>query len=174
MVTLLSHLPADLGASLFVVLHSRPFNDSHLPRILSRAGPLVASHPKNGEPVRRGLIYVAPRDLHMVVNDGKVALNAAPKESGTRPAINPLFRSAALAYGPRVIGVVLTGVLDDGTAGLWEIKRHGGLAVVQSPEDALYPGMPRSAIANVPVDHVVPLRGMSDLLVMLCKCEARI
>lgn len=173
LMSLFFHLPRNLQASLFVVLHSRPFEDSRLPEILSRAGSFEVSHPKNGEPIRRGVAYVAPRALHMVLNDGTVSLNTAPKESGTRPAINPLFRSAALAYGPRVIGVVLTGALDDGTAGLWEIKRRGGLALVQSPEDALFPGMPRSAIANVPVDHVVPIREMGDLLVKLCMCEER-
>lgn len=173
LLTLFSHLPRDLRASLFVVLHSRSFDDSHLPRILSRAGCFKVSHPKNGEPIRRGVAYIAPKALHMVLNDGTVSLNTAPKESGTRPAINPLFRSAALSFGPRVIGVVLTGVLDDGTAGLWEIKRRGGLALVQSPDDALFPGMPRSAIANVPVDHVVPVREMGDLLVKLCACEER-
>lgn len=109
----------------------------------------------------------------MVLNDSSIVLNKAPKENGTRPAIDPLFRSAALAYGPRVVGVILTGVLDDGTAGLWEIKWRGGIAVVQSPEDALYPGMPRSAIANVHVDHIVPLSEMADLLIALCRCEAR-
>lgn len=131
LVTLFSHLPRDLQASLFVVLHSRLSNDSHLPKILSRAGSFEVSHPKNSERIRNGVAYVAPSVLHMVLNDGTVSLNTVPKESGTRPAINPLFRSAALAYGPRVMGAVLTGVLDDGTAGLWEIKRRGGLALVQ-------------------------------------------
>jgi two-component system chemotaxis response regulator CheB len=107
-----------------------------------------------------------------VVDDTKVLLTTAPKENRQRPAIDPLFRSAALAYGPRVIGVVLTGTLDDGTAGLWEIKRRGGIAVVQSPEDAAYPQMPRNAIQSVAVDYIVPLREMPGLLISLCKCEA--
>jgi two-component system chemotaxis response regulator CheB len=117
---------------------------------------------------------VAPPNRHLVVEDGSSNVIASPKENRTRPAINPLFRTAAAAYGPRVIGVILTGVLDDGTAGLWEIKRRGGIAIVQSPDEALHPQMPQSAIANVDVDYTAPLDEIADLITSLCKCEKAI
>jgi two-component system chemotaxis response regulator CheB len=110
---------------------------------------------------------VAPPDRHLIVESGHVHLSVGPKENRTRPAINPLFRSAALAYGRRVIGIVLSGILEDGMVGLWEIKRRGGVAIVQLPEDTSHKDMPKSAIANVNVDYQIPVAEMEDLLVSL-------
>jgi two-component system chemotaxis response regulator CheB len=163
----ISGLRPDIPAALFVVLHISPWSISRLPEILMRSGPLPASHPSNGTPIQTGHIYVAPPDQHLLLNDGHVQLGAGPKENRHRPAVNVLFRSAALAYGPRVIGLILTGALDDGTSGLWEIKQHGGKAIVQDPSDALFADMPRSALENVSVDHAVPLEEIAPLLTAL-------
>lgn len=157
-------LPRDLPAAVFAVLHVPPYPVSALPAILNRCGPLSAVHPEDGVAFRAGRVYVAPSDRHLLVGRGKVFVNRGPRENGHRPALDVLFRSAARAYGRRVIGVVLTGNLDDGTAGLLAIKSHGGLAVVQDPAEADYPGMPESAVGNVDVDYVVPLAEMPALL----------
>jgi two-component system chemotaxis response regulator CheB len=135
--------------------------------VLQKHCELPVDHAVDGEKIQHGHVYVARPDRHLVIELGHIHLSAAPKENRTRPAINPLFRSAALAYGPRVIGVILSGMLDDGTAGLWEIKRRGGIAVVQQPEDAEFDQMPNNAIANVPVDYRVPISDIGDLLVSL-------
>jgi two-component system, chemotaxis family, protein-glutamate methylesterase/glutaminase len=148
-------LPDNFPAAVFVVVHFPGSVSSTLPRILSRAGPLPASHARDGEPIEPGRIYVAPPDSHLHLSDGHTRLTKGPKENGHRPAIDPLFRTAAHGYGPRVIGVVLSGNLNDGTAGLLTIKQHEGIAIVQSLETTLYPGMPRSAIDHVAVDHVL-------------------
>src|SRR5215470_6686177 len=139
---LVSPLPQDFPAAFFVVLHLAPESTSVLPHILERSGRLPAIHPRDGEPVRKGRIYVAPPDKHLLIEDGKVRVVRGPKENRHRPAIDPLFRSAARWYGPRVIGVVLTGSLDDGTAGLLSIKKRGGIAIVQDPKDAICGEMP--------------------------------
>jgi two-component system, chemotaxis family, protein-glutamate methylesterase/glutaminase len=166
---LVGGLPADFPGAVFVVLHISPYGRSAMPMILSRAGNLPAAHATDGEPARMGRVYVAPPDHHMVVEDGVVRLSRAATENAQRPSIDVLFRTAAQAYGPRAVGVVLTGNLDDGTAGLAVVKRHGGTAVVQDPEDADYPSMPRSAIANVEVDYVLPLAGIAPLLLELIR-----
>jgi two-component system chemotaxis response regulator CheB len=150
-----------------VVIHFPASANSVLPRILSRAGPLPAIHADDGMPFERGRIYVARPDCHLMLRDGRLAVRKGPKENNTRPAIDPLFRSAARSAGSRVIGVLLSGNLDDGTAGLLNIKQHGGIAVVQAPETAMYPAMALSAIDHVPVDYVVPLEQMPGLLVQL-------
>jgi two-component system chemotaxis response regulator CheB len=165
-------LPHDFPAAIFVVVHFPASASSVLPRILSRAGSLPAIHADDGMVFQRGRIYVARPDCHLMVRDGRLAVRKGPKENNSRPAIDPLFRSAARSAGARVIGVVLSGNLDDGTAGLLSIKQHGGVAVAQAPETALYPGMPRSAIDHVPVDYVVPLDQMPAVLVELTKGEA--
>lgn len=164
---LVARLPADLPAAVFVVVHVPAYSTSVLPRIFNRHGPLPAAHAAASEPIRPGRIYVAPPDHHMVLRKGWVHLTRGPRENGHRPSVDPLFRSAALAYGPRVIGVVLSGSLDDGTAGLAAVKDQGGLAVVQSPEEAIYPSMPRSAMLTVKVDHVLPVAGIAELLVSM-------
>jgi two-component system, chemotaxis family, protein-glutamate methylesterase/glutaminase len=162
-------LPPEIPAAIFVVLHTPPSGTSVLPRILSRAGRLPAAHARNGEPIETGRIYVAPPDHHLLLQRGFVRLARGPRENSNRPAVDPLFRTAARAYGGRVVGVVLSGTLDDGTAGLIAIKRRGGVAVVQDPNDALFSGMPHSAIDNVEVDHVVPIAFMADLLDKLAR-----
>jgi two-component system, chemotaxis family, protein-glutamate methylesterase/glutaminase len=160
-------LPADLPAAVFVVLHVPPHGTSVLPNILRRAGRLRVDHAKDGEPIVPGRVYVAPPDFHMLLKDGQVRLARGPTENSHRPAIDPLFRTAARRYGRRVVGVVLSGVLDDGTAGLLAVKNRGGLAVVQHPDDALYSGMPQTAIENVAVDHVQPAADLGPLLARL-------
>jgi two-component system chemotaxis response regulator CheB len=162
-------LPRDFPAAVFVVLHLPADATSVLPRILARAGRLPAAHPIDGAPIRGGRIYVAPPDRHLLVGDGFVRLSRGPRENSHRPAVDPLFRTAARAYGPRVIGVVLSGSGDDGTAGLMMIKRLGGLAVVQDPEDAFTPGMPRNAAEVVPVNYCLPLVRLSPLLERLAR-----
>ena len=168
-----SGLPTDLRSAVFVVLHLPPGGTSVLPAILKRAGDLPAAHAIDGEPVEAGRIYVAPPDNHMLIEDGVVRVTPGPRENGHRPAIDPLFRSAATSYGPSAIGVVLSGVLDDGTAGLAAVKAAGGRTVVQDPADALYPAMPRSAIAYVAPEYVVETREIAPLLSELVSAPPR-
>jgi len=130
-------LPAHLAASVFVVLHVPAHGHSVMPDILSRAGVLPAVHPKNGQAIQKGFIYVAPPDQHMLVERGIIRLSHGPKENGHRPAVDPLFRSAARAYGNRVVAAVLTGVLDDGTAGLVAVKIMEGVRIAQDPAEAM-------------------------------------
>lgn len=160
-------LPADLPAAVFVVLHVPAHGTSVLPNILRRNGPLPAAHAKDGETIRPGRVYVAPPDYHMLIKDGHIRLARGPSENSHRPAIDPLFRTAARRCGRRVIGVVLSGVLDDGTAGLLSVKSQGGLAVVQDPADALYSGMPLNALENVAVDYTAPVADIGPLLARL-------
>jgi two-component system, chemotaxis family, protein-glutamate methylesterase/glutaminase len=167
--TLVNGLPRDLEAAVFVVLHIASGSQSSLPAILSRAGLLPACHPSDNEPIEYGRIYVAPPDQHLLVYRDRVRLSRGPRENRVRPAVDPLFRSAAIAYGSRVTGVVLTGTLDDGTAGLLAIKQCGGLVVVQDPADALFAGMPSSAIENVVVDYQLALRDIAPLLTRLAE-----
>ncbi|UQN09503.1 chemotaxis protein CheB [Deinococcus sp. QL22] len=167
LMKLCAQLPGDFPAAVLVVQHTSPAYPSMLPRILSSAGSLHAIHPRDGQSLHPGLIYVAPPDHHLLVKKQTVALTRGPKENRSRPAIDPLFRSAALSAGTRTIGVVLTGNLDDGTSGLHAIKQAGGLTVVQDPDDAEYGSMPRSALGAVNVDHRVPLDEMGALLTTL-------
>ena len=172
---LASGFPPNLEAAVFVVLHIGMGlgGRSELPRIISRAGILPAKEAEDGEEIRPGRIYVARPNFHLQLKPGRIRLSDAPKENYTRPAINPLFRSAAAAYGPRVAGVILTGLLDDGAAGLAEIKRKGGIAVVQDPSTALYPEMPCNATRDVNVDYVVPLDEIPALLTRLSTTERK-
>jgi two-component system chemotaxis response regulator CheB len=169
---LVSGLPAGLPAAVFVVWHLSPGIKSVLPSVLSRAGPLPASNPEDGDPIVPGRIYVAPADHHMLVERGYVRVTRGPKENRFRPAVDPLFRSAAYIYGPRVIGVVLSGALDDGTAGLWTVKLRGGTAIVQEPSDAFHRSMPLNALENVAVDHKLPATAIGELLGTLTRQEA--
>jgi two-component system chemotaxis response regulator CheB len=165
-------LPVDFGAAVLVVLHV-PSSGSVLPDILDRAGPLRASHAEDGNPLEPGRIYVAPPNCHLVVEDGLLSLNRGPHENGHRPAIDPLFRTAAAAYGERATGVILSGALDDGTVGLLAIKEAGGTTLVQDPEEALYPSMPSSAIAYVRPDYILRVNDIADTLVRLTQASAR-
>jgi two-component system chemotaxis response regulator CheB len=159
-----SALPEDFPASVFVVLHIPPFIDSKLPGILNAAGPLRAVHPGPMEDIRRGMIYVARPDLHMLIRKGSVFLRKGPKENRSRPSIDALFRSAAYSYGSRVIGVIMSGVLDDGTSGLWTIKQRGGVAVIQNPEEAWFSDMPANVMKQVDVDYLIQSSEMGPLL----------
>lgn len=167
----LAQFPRDLRASVLVVLHLAR-GRSMLPEILSRACRLPATHPEDGDALEYGKVYVARPDHHLIVESGRVRVVHGPTENGCRPAVDPLFRSAARAYGPRVIGVVLTGALDDGTAGLAAVKEAGGIAIVQDPDEAFAPSMPRSARALVAVDHVLPVGKMGRLIAELTREEA--
>lgn len=169
---LVSGLPAHLPAAVFVVLHVPAHGTSVLPDILSRAGPLGATHAKDGQGIQSGHIFVAPPDCHLLLEQGLIRLSRGPKENAARPAIDPLFRSAALHYRSRVVGVVLSGVLGDGTAGLLAIKRRGGITAVQDPAEALYAGMPRNAMEHVAVDHVLPVAGIGPLVSELARTPA--
>jgi two-component system chemotaxis response regulator CheB len=152
-----------------VVLHISPGSPSALAGILERAGPLPCHPAEDGRALRAGEILVAPPDRHLAIEDGVVRVTVGPRENGHRPAVDVLFRSAAAERGERVVGVVLSGTRDDGAAGLAMIKEHGGAAVVQSPEDALYAGMPSSAIASVNVDAIAPVERMGETIVAVVK-----
>ncbi|TWF75173.1 two-component system chemotaxis response regulator CheB [Pseudonocardia hierapolitana] len=165
-------LPPDLPAAVVVVLHIPRGAPSALPGILDRAGPLPAVAAEQAAPLRPGVVYVAPADHHVLVIDGHLRLSAGPVENGHRPAIDPLFRSAALAHGPDAVGVVLSGTRDDGTAGLAAIVSRGGIAVVQEPEDALYGAMPANALAQVPGALVHPAVKIGPLLGELARRPA--
>jgi two-component system chemotaxis response regulator CheB len=160
-------LPPDFAAPICVVLHSAPQSPSILDAILTRAGRLSATNATNGERLQPGHIYVAPPDFHLVIEPGVVRVTKGPRENRFRPAIDPLFRSAAQIYGPGAIGLILTGGLDDGTDGLWAIKQLGGTAIVQDPLEALFPSMPQNAIDHVTVDHILPLAEIAPMLVRL-------
>jgi two-component system chemotaxis response regulator CheB len=164
---IIKQLPEQLNAAVFIVWHVSPYSTSILPEILNRAGKLKAKHAADGEPIETGKVYIAPPDHHLLLELDRIRLTKGPKENRFRPAIDPLFRSAAYAYGPRVVGVVLTGALDDGTAGLWAIKDRRGIAVVQDPAEAEQPSMPASALANVQVDHCLPVSEIPALLLTL-------
>ena len=165
-------LPDKFPASMFVVLHLPANAHSALPQILERAGPLPVHHATDGEEPMPGVVYVAPPNAHLLLHVERIALLHGPTENGHRPAIDPLFRSAAAAYGPRVIGVILSGALDDGAAGLLAVSRAGGLTMVQSPEEALYSSMPLSALDAVPVDVVGPVEELGERLADLVRHPA--
>lgn len=153
---LVSGFPVDLPAAVVVVLHIPRNAPSALPAILGRAGPLRAAIAEHGAPIEPGTVYVAPADRHVLLDDSRITLSAGPTENGHRPAIDPLFRSAALAFGPRAVGVVLSGTRDDGAAGLAAIAARGGTALVQDPTEALYGAMPVHALEAVPTARALP------------------
>jgi two-component system chemotaxis response regulator CheB len=161
----LAALPSDLKAVVFVVLHVGAA--SYLPEILARKSALPVRQAISGEPIEFGRVYVAAPELHLLVHDNHLLLRRGPRENLARPAIDSLFRSAAATFGARVIGVVLSGVLNDGAAGMRAVKQCGGTAVVQHPADALYPEMPLSALSYCEVDHVVPAADLGALLARL-------
>jgi two-component system chemotaxis response regulator CheB len=167
LLELVKALPADFPAPIFVVLHVGPDSPSILPQLMNSVSAMKARHPHNGETVEPGVVYVAAPDHHLLLEGNTVLVTRGPKENRFRPSIDALFRSAAYTYGPRVIGVVLTGYLDDGTSGLWSVQRMGGLTVVQNPADAEHPSMPTNALEYVKPDHLVPLAQLGPLLVRL-------
>lgn len=157
-------LKPDLNAAIFVVLHVPPNVKSHLPQILRRHCPIPVEHAQDAKKINPGQAYIAPPNQHLMLCNGIMRLTFGPKENHTRPAIDPLFESAAMHYGSRVIGVILSGNLSDGTKGLMRIKQVGGLAVVQDPEEALYPSMPSSALQYTPVDYRLPVSEIASLI----------
>lgn len=157
-------LSPEFPAAILVVLHVPATGTSVLPQILSRRGPLPAVFATDGVRPERGQIYVAPADHHMLLRNGRINLTQGPRENGHRPAIDPLFRSAARMAGPRCVGVVISGMLDDGASGLRFIKQWGGSAVVQDPDDAAFPSMPRAALAMTDVDAIAPASELAQVL----------
>lgn len=164
-------LPEKFSAPILIVLHIGAHR-SELPALLTTAGSIPAKHAEDGEMIQRGHIYVAPPDRHMILVDGHLRLVRGPKENCARPAIDPLFRSAAESYGAGAVGVILTGNLNDGTLGLIEVKRRGGTAIAQDPDTAAYPEMPRSAAEHVALDYCLPLAEIPKLLMELVDGKA--
>jgi two-component system chemotaxis response regulator CheB len=165
-------LPADFPACVFVAQHLSPSARSVLPQLLDRVGRCARCRRSDGRRSSPGTSMSARPDQHMLLREGKMLMRRGPFENRTRPAVNALFRSAAIHYGGRVIGVVLTGLLDDGTDGLIAIKAAGGMSVVQDPEDAEWPSMPRNALKRDHVDHAAPLADLPALLGRLVREEA--
>lgn len=171
--TILSALPWDFPAALFVVLHTSEDSPGILPEILNRHSKLPVMYAIQNSEILPSRVFIAPAGRrHMLLERGRVRLQPGPRENRSRPAIDALFRSASYAYGNQVMGVVLTGNLDDGTAGLLAIKNRGGLAIVQDPDEAEAPSMPASAIEAVEVDFVLPVDQIGSKLVELAPTES--
>jgi len=166
----LSDLPEDLPAAVFALLHMGA--SSHLAQILDQKVKLPVLSAEKGMVIQNGRVYVAVPGVHLLLHDDHILLRRGPRENLARPALDPLFRSAACTFGSRVIGVVLSGALSDGAAGLRAIKRCGGMAVVQDPAEAAVPSMPQSAIRHVAIDHVAPAHKLAALLVKLTRQPA--
>jgi two-component system chemotaxis response regulator CheB len=160
LTALASSLPMDFPAPVLVVLHISPTGSSLLPHILDRAGKLPARHPRNGERLTSGVILVAPPDRHLVVAKNRAHVLAGPKENGHRPAADVLLRSVAENFGSRSAGLVLSGTMDDGAAGLRAIRTVGGMAMVQEPAQAAFPSMPLAAIEEADPQVVAPVAGL--------------
>lgn len=154
----------DLAASIFIVQHLAAERVSYLPEILSSHGPLPARHPQDGEQISKGIIYIAPPDHHMIIENEHIFIEREPKENNFRPAVDVTMRSAAYWYADQVIAAVLTGYLSDGSSGLWSVQQLGGITIVQSPEDSLYPDMPRNALERVDPDYILPLKDIGPLI----------
>jgi two-component system chemotaxis response regulator CheB len=169
---LLEVVPGSLPAVVAVVLHRSPYFESRLPSVLGSRSPLTVIGPRDGESLRRGTVFVAPRDQHLIVDGGVVRLHRGPKEHLSRPAIDPLFRTAARVYGRRVAGLLLSGMNGDGAPGLVQIKARGGLSLVQSPVQAEYSVMPMRAIAEDDVDAILPTEHLARAVVALAAGEA--
>jgi len=165
-------MPRGLDAAIFITIHLSSQYRSDLDTILTRAGPLPVGFATDGEPIEKGRIYLAPPARHLLIERDRVALGVGPRENNSRPSIDPMMRSAAVCCGARAIGVVLTGALGDGAAGLWALKRCGGIAVVQDPEDAAFAEMPQTALRRSNADRVVPLAEMPALFQQLVKHPA--
>jgi two-component system, chemotaxis family, protein-glutamate methylesterase/glutaminase len=172
MLTLVGALPRDIPMAMFVVIHSSPAAPGLLPEIFSHAGSLQVQHAEDGVQFEPGVMYVAPVDRHLLVErSGRMRLTLGPRENRFRPAIDPLFRSAALAFGDRVVGILLSGGLDDGVAGLAAIKAASGLAIVQHLQEAEVPTLPRNALRHVDVDHSLPVADIAALLMSIARGE---
>jgi two-component system, chemotaxis family, protein-glutamate methylesterase/glutaminase len=167
LLDLAGRLPAELPAAVLVVLHQSPTAPTVLPHLLGRRCAMPVEHARDGAVVEAGRMYIAPPDHHLLVKDGRLVVSRGPRENGHRPSVDPLFRSLALEAGPSAVGVVLSGMLDDGAAGLLGIVRHGGTAVVQDPEEAMFPDMPRAALRQVPGAVVRPVAGLAEVFTEL-------
>ena len=167
LVGLVSKLPSDLPVALFVVVHRSAESPARLAQVLRREGGFEAMEAVDGLPIEHGSLYVAPPDRHMLVEEHRVRVVKGPKENRHRPAIDPLFRSAAWAFGSRVVGVLLSGGLNDGTSGLWAIQSCGGTTIVQDPADSRFPSMPRSALESTDVDHCVRAEDIASIVARL-------
>jgi two-component system, chemotaxis family, protein-glutamate methylesterase/glutaminase len=165
---LIGGLPTDFDASIFVVWHMAPDIKTVLPDLINRGKTLPAGNAVDGELIQSGRVYIAPPDHHLLLDQDRVRVTRGPKENRFRPAIDPLFRSAAVNFGPGVIGIILSGALDDGSSGLWCVKQNGGIAIVQDPADAEVPSMPEAAIRNVQADYILPVSEIAPLLEQLC------
>jgi two-component system, chemotaxis family, protein-glutamate methylesterase/glutaminase len=165
----LGGLSRSLPAAVLIVLHTPSAGGGLLAQILGRMTALPSQSPHDGEAIQTGHVYVAPPNFHMTVEDGTLRVLQGPRENMSRPAIDPLFRTAARFYGSRVVGLVLSGLLDDGALGLMVVRSHGGQAIIQDPETALFPGMPRSALAQVPDATVLPLREIAAAIERLAQ-----
>jgi len=168
---LVSRLPADLPAAVFITLHMTDRIGPHVADLLNSAGPLTASLAQDGGLITNGRIYVAPPDHHLLIDTERIRLSHGPKEGLQRPSINVMFRSAAANLKERVAGVVLTGLLDDGAAGLWDILQNGGVTIVQDPEEAAYRSMPENAIRGLNVQYILRIHEMAPLLTRLSMGE---
>lgn len=166
---IMKDLPADFETPIFIVWHMSAAMNGVLPQILNDKNTARVAHARDGEQIRLNRIYVAPPDKHLIIENNIMRITHGPKENRFRPAIDPLFRSAANYFGNRVIGVILSGALDDGTTGLWTIKRYGGITVVQDPIDAEVPSMPESALREVKIDYCLPASKIAHLLLRLCQ-----
>ena len=169
---LFAKLPSDIEAAIAVVLHRSPVVESALPSVLGSRSSLPVQEAVDGMPLRRGWIHLAPRDQHLRIEGKTLRLSRGPKEQHTRPAIDPLFRSAAASDGARVVGVLLSGTGDDGVSGLISITAAGGISLVQDPLEATFPQMPRSALFNDRVQAALPIADMADLLTQLARGES--
>ena len=172
LTTIVQRLPRAVDAAILVVMHTRSNGTPVLPLVLARRSELAASFAANDEPLQTGHVYVAPPDFHLLVEASRLRVVRGPRENGTQPAIDPLFRTVAHEFGSRVIGVILSGALSDGSSGLRTIKHHGGTAIVQDPEDATFRSMPRSAMAAVDVDYVLPASDIADAIIRLTRSQA--
>jgi two-component system chemotaxis response regulator CheB len=161
---LLGSLPADLPAVIFIVLHLRAHAPERFAATLGTGSPLPVQFAVDGERWEHGRVYLAPPDRHLLIEEEMMVLSNGPRENASRPAIDPMLRSVAATLGGRAIGVLLTGMLNDGTSGLHAIQQCGGLTVIQDPRDALYPSMPLSAMSAMQVDYVVPLNELAGVL----------
>jgi two-component system chemotaxis response regulator CheB len=170
--TILAALPADLPATLFVVLHSSPHFPGYLADILDRSGKLHASFAKDGQWFEKGKVYVAPADFHLLVEGEKLRVFRGPKENLHRPAIDPLFRSAAVYCGPRVVGIILSGMQNDGVAGLQTVRQCGGKVIVQDPKEALFRSMPENALQNESADFCLPSSAIAEVIQKLATTAA--
>ncbi len=167
---LVAQLPEDLPASVFIVIHMAATSSAEfVVHRLQKQTSLTCKVAVNKELIHPGVIYLAPEDHHLLISGNYLLVTQGPRENQFRPAVDPLFRSAAVSYGPNVIGVVLTGMLNDGTVGMDAVQRSGGIAVVQNPDDAEFPEMPLSVLSNLKVDYSVPVSEMGQLLVNLVK-----